>query len=260
MMPEASHTVARLRSALLAIEETAGHGRVALGHPGVDERLRGGLLKGALHEVFAEDGHGMAAIGFALGLAARTSGKKPLLWIRQDYAALEYGELAGSGCLELGRDAKDVLLLRVGDAKDGLRATGDALTCASLGAVVFEIAGTPKLLDLTASRRLTLAAAAKGVSVFLARLDAKPDTSAAETRWRVRAAPSSPSSDTGADWGRPRFEASLARNRHGALGTWIMEWDCNNGHFIAATDSGAVAPASSDRPDRAQAQGIRRSA
>jgi protein ImuA len=231
---------------------------VALGHPGADECLRGGLQKGALHEVFAGDGHGIAAVGFAMALAARMSGKKPLLWIRQDYAALEYGELAGSGCLELGRAARDVLLLRVADAKDGLRATGDALSCASLGAVVFEISGTPKLLDLTASRRLTLAAAAKGVSVFLARLDARPDTSAAETRWHVRAAPSSPSDDGAKDWGQPRFDAALVRNRHGSLGHWTMEWDCNDGQFIAATDSGALAQTASDRPDHEDAQGLRR--
>ena len=40
----------------------------ALGHAGADVALRGGLLRGALHEVFAGDA---GAAGFALGLAQR---------------------------------------------------------------------------------------------------------------------------------------------------------------------------------------------
>ncbi len=47
--------------------------------------------------------------------------------------------------------------------------------------------GSPKVLDLTASRRLSLAAAASGVTVLATRVDAAPAASAATSRWQVRA-------------------------------------------------------------------------
>ena len=74
------------------------------------------------------------------------------------------------------------------DAADALRAANDALSCAALGAVVIEIPGRPKILDLMASRRLTLACAQKTVTAFLLRFNAEPEASTAETRWLVRAA------------------------------------------------------------------------
>ena len=83
--------------------------------------------------------------------------------------------LSATGLLELGLDPARVLLLRVADVTGALRAAGDALTCTALGAVIVEIAGASKLLDLVTSRRLTLAAARKGVSVVLLRFAAQPD-------------------------------------------------------------------------------------
>ena len=42
--------------------------------------------------------------GFAACLAIRARGRKPLFWIRPDYAAMEYGALSAAGFLELGGD------------------------------------------------------------------------------------------------------------------------------------------------------------
>src|SRR3954465_3093866 len=61
-----------------------------LGVAGADAALGGGLIPGALHEVYAGD---WGAGGFAACLAIRAAGKKPLFWVRPDYEALEYGEL-----------------------------------------------------------------------------------------------------------------------------------------------------------------------
>ena len=61
-----------------------------LGVAAADAALGGGLLNGALHEVYAQD---WAAGGFAACLALRLAGKKPVFWIRPDYEALEYGGL-----------------------------------------------------------------------------------------------------------------------------------------------------------------------
>ena len=229
------------RPALAArYEEPARHGRAPLGHAEADAVLGGGLVRGALHEVFAGDsGHAVPACGFAAALAMRTGGAKTLLWIRQDYAAIEHGALSPPGLLELGQDPARLLELRVCDPADALRAGCDALSCKGLGAVVIEIVGNPKVLDLVASRRLTLAAARCGVTAILLREGAAPLPSSAETRWMVRTA----SAPRGAeDWGHPRFEASLVRHRHGQNGQWVMEWSCDEGIFRAAS-ARAVVPA-----------------
>jgi protein ImuA len=222
------------------------HARVPLGYKAADACLKGGLVRGTLHEVFAHAGHEASTTGFAAGLAARVAANKPVLWIRQDYSALEFGELAATGLLELGINPSCMLLLCAAHAEDALRAALDALTCAALGAVVIEIPGEPKILDLVASRRLTLGAAQKGVTVFLLRFGAQPDASTAETRWLIRSCSSPPQEE---DWGRPTFACELVRNRHGRTGHWVMEWDCDDGIFReSAPDRGAVVSAAFDRP------------
>ena len=196
--------------------------RVNLGHAAADTCLKGGLERGTLHEVFARVGHETTASGFTAGLAMRVGEAKHVLWIRQDFSAAEFGELSATGLLELGLDPSRLLMLCVANADDALRAANDALSCAALGAVVVEIPGHPKILDMTASRRLTLAAAQKAVTVFLLRFAARPSFSTAETRWLVRAA-----SSLGRDrnWGQPVFQVELLRNRHGQTGEWMMEWN-----------------------------------
>ncbi|HEY1706807.1 MAG TPA: hypothetical protein VGG10_00980 [Rhizomicrobium sp.] len=209
--------------------------------------MRGGLRRGVLHEVYAAaPGDEAAATSFAAGLAARVAGKRPLLWIRQDFSALEYGELAATGFLELGLDPERIFLLRVAHVEEALRAASDALTCIGLGAVVIELRGAAKVLDLTASRRLTLGAAQKDVTAILLRFCANVDASTAETRWRIAAAPSAKQEE---NWGQPRFDAQLLRNRHGRLGHWVMEWSTDDGVFREPThapDHSLVVSASAD--------------
>ena len=242
--------IAALRASLArpGLEEASI--RVPLGHAAADLCLKGGLERGVLHEVFAGLGHEAVATGFTAGLAARVALGKRLLWIRQDFSALEFGELSATGLLEFGIDPECMLLLCVADAADALRAANDALSCAALGAVVIEIPGKPKILNLMASRRLTLAAAQKTVTAFLLRFNAQPEASTAETRWLVRAAASPPREE---NWGHPVFEAGLIRNRHGRTGEWVMEWSCDEGLFKEA-DRGAVVSAPSDRPVAAARQ------
>jgi protein ImuA len=203
--------------------------RAALGHAGVDLCLNGGLVQGVLHEVFASIGHEAAATGFVAGLAMRVSEAKHVLWIAQDFSTIEFGGVSTIGLLELGFDPQCLLMLCVANAADGLRAAHDALTCAALGAVVLELHGHPKILDLTASRRLTLAAAEKGVTAFLLRLGAQPDVSTAETRWLISAAASARLRDD--KWGYPIFKANLVRHRSGPVGYWLVEWNCDDACF-----------------------------
>jgi protein ImuA len=237
--------IAALRSSLAKPGLDEASIRIPLGHAAADFCLRGGLERGVLHEIFARPGHEAAATGFAAGLAARAASYKRLLWIRQDFSTLEFGELSATGFVEFGIDPGRLLLLCVADAAEALRAANDALSCKALGAVVIEIPGRPKVLDLVASRRLTLASAQKAVTAFLLRFNAQPEASTAETRWLVRAAASPPQED---NWGHPVFEAGLVRNRHGRTGQWVMEWNCDDGLFKEAADRGAVVSAPRDRP------------
>jgi len=233
-----------LRNVISKTGALENYARAPLGADATDACLQGGLRRGTLHEVFAQASHEVAATGFAAALAFRAAVKKHVLWIRQDFSAVEFGELAATGLLELGLDPEQFLLLRVADVESVLRAASDALSCAALGAVVMEIPGEPKALDLVLSRRLTLASAQKGVTAFLLRFAAKPEASAAETRWLVRAA----HSEEKENWGQPAFRADLLRNRHGSLGHWVMEWNCDDGLFReAAADSRIVVSASCNR-------------
>jgi protein ImuA len=249
-MPDHSQTLASLRGTLETACRTETR-NLSLGHAPADACLRGGLRRGALHEVFpAHAGHEPAAIGFAAALAIRMGLGKKLLWIGQDFSALEFGTLSAAGLLELGLDPSRLLLLRAADAACALRAAGDALTCSSLGAVVAEIPGASKILDLTSSRRLTLAAAAHDVPAILLRPAARPQPSAAETRWLIGAAPSLLENEDCV-----LFDAELSRNRHGAAGRWVMEWSADDGvfkSFEGAAHSGAVAAAPADGQDPAQ--------
>src|SRR3546814_12065708 len=110
----------------------------------------------------------------------------------------------------LGRAPDDVSLLRC---------AADAARCAGLGVVIAECWGHPRVLDLTATRRLTLAAEKSGVTILLLRMDAEPMPRAADTRWQVRAAPSQ-ALEANAP-GHAALEIELLRRRAGPAG---MRW------------------------------------
>jgi protein ImuA len=228
-------TLASLRGRIERIEsssEAQAPNRVALGHAGADAMLRGGLAKAAVHEVFSEGHQGASATGFIAGLAGRLAARRPLVWVRQDFSEIESGALSMSGLCELGLDPRLLVTVRAADTDAALRTAADALACDALGAVVLEVWGDARQLDLVASRKLTLASQASGVTALLLRVAATPIPSTAETRWIVRAAHSPPGSPSmpaasWSAWGAPVFDAQLIRNRHGPVGRWIMEWKCD---------------------------------
>jgi protein ImuA len=227
---------------------------VALGHAGADAMLQGGLLRGAMHEVFAlETRQSAAATGFVAGIAERLSNHRPLLWVQQDFAETEVGALSMSGFAELGLDPRRLVLVSVPNAETGLKVAADALACDALGAVILELWGGAKTFDLVASRRLTLAARSSGVPCVMLSTSSEPVISTAETRWIVRARRSPPGPDWVA-WGAPVLDVELVRNRHGQTGRWIMEWDCDERIFREpATYSQPLVAAPADRPHQAPA-------
>ena len=256
-------TLASLRGTVARLETNNNErlsARVPLGHAAADDVLKGGLALGALHEVFAEEGRqGATATGFTLGLIRRvTQNRRFVLWVMQNFAAHESGDVAMPGFVELGLDPRFIVAVRADNAEMALRATADGLACNALGAVVTELWGEPKAFDAVASRKLTLAAGTSGVTGVMLRLAATPEVSTAETRWVVRAARSPPSSSRAIAWGAPVFDAELVRNRHGQTGRWIMHWNCDAHLFEQAIDQAApvvpVVPAAADRPLQAPAR------
>lgn len=238
------------RIARIAALPAADAKRVALGCAGLDDAIGGGLARAALHEVMAASQADIAAAtGFVAGLAARATTVRPMLWVRQAFVDSETGWLHGSGLAELGIDPTRLLLVRAHDALAVLRAGSDAVRSGALGAVVIEPWGMPPRLDLTASRRLALAAEASGVMTLLLRIAAEPRPGAAATRWLIAGAPSR-ALEANAP-GPPAFAVTLDRSRTGGGGrNWVLEWDRDRQRFDepgSAPLSGAVVPIPADR-------------
>lgn len=256
-----------LRGRLKALEAD-GHpvnaARFDLGHEAADRHL-GGLAAHALHEIHATTPDATAALGFALGIARRAAPDKVLVCGVQAMAGLETGHLYGPGLRELGLDPGQVVLVRVKEMKDLLAAGEEALACGAVGAVLLTAWGEAKAMSLTASRRLSLAAAQGGATAILMRLAAQPQPSAAESRWRVKAAPSRALEAEAP--GHPTFEVELLRHRLGAQPrSWIMEWNRERGVFQnedgwrleRSTVSGGVVSVPADRSTEAGGGAVRR--
>lgn len=213
------------------------------------------FARGSVHEIFAaERPDAPAAAGFVTGLALIAgSGTRPSLWVRQ--AGKRDGALYGGGLAALGFDPTTLIHLPVGDEKDVLRAAREGLRCDGLASVIIEIAGPARFLDLSATRRLKLAAAEHGVTALILRSGAAPGPSAAETRWRVAAALSaSPGLELP---GNPAFAVTLLKHRSAGTGHWDLEWDHETRQFNPKTLSRPLAALSFDRTHHADREGIR---
>lgn len=212
----------RFDSSLPAAPEPLGV--VALGAASLDAALNGGLRADGLHEFHAAQTLDAAAtVSFTLLVARlrRELDGRPLIWARQDDAP---GVPYGPGLVELGVDPDAVTLLMLKDGKALLRAGLDCVRDGAAGAVLIELHGKQPLLDLTATRRLALAAAQSATMVLLARSAAAPAPSAAHTRWQVAAAPSTPLPADAP--GFPAFALTLLRRRGGREGmTLTLEWN-----------------------------------
>jgi protein ImuA len=213
----------------------------------LDAALGPALSCAALHEVFAaRSPDAVAAAGFTSALAMRAAGKREIVWVRQRYGEMEMGGLYAPGLAEFGLDPRRLVLVDARDPSDVLRAGEEAARCSVLGAVLIELWGDPKALDLTASRRLALAAERSGVTLFMLRAGAHPAPSAALTRWSVRPAPSVPLEADAP--GHPSFAVTLLRNRTQAEGrTWHVEWNRDDRSFKSlAPVSRALVPVPAD--------------
>lgn len=233
--------------------------------PGLDRVLAGGLRRDALHEIRgAVSRDAAAATGFAAAILARLAEEddRPVLWIAEAAASHEAGRLYGAGLDRFGLDTKHLIVVRVHKPGDALWVFEEGLSCRGLAAVLTEIRGEPRLLDLTASRRLALRARAGGVMGLLLRQSDRAEPGAATTRWLVAPRPAATLDDYPAGIGEPVWRLTLERNRLGATGAFDVEWDHGRRCFAPAAAAAAgpsyslpVAAVPADRPHPAPDRG-----
>ena len=232
----------RLRARLGRLEAVgrSGGAVLPLGLSAIDRALSGGLACGCLHELCGAADQG-AALGFAAALLGRLMADGGhVVWIGPR------DELFASGFAELGLAPERLIVVRARARDARLWALEEALRSPGLAAALAEV----DRLTLTESRRLQLAAEAKGVSALLLRPPgAAASPSAAATRWRIEAAPSevAPRAAGGAGraLGPPHWRVSLLRCRRGRTGNWQVAWRKEGWHESA--DPLAVAAEPGDR-------------
>jgi len=230
----------RARLARLDHGDRAGRPILSLGLAAVDRVLPGGgLARGCLHELCGAPDRAAAA-GFTAALLGRLAADGHALWIgpRDD--------LYVPGLAAQGLSPERLIVVRAGPRDARLWALEEALRSPGLTAVLAEV----DRLTLTQSRRLQLAAEAKGVTAFLLRPLAACDApSAAVTRWRITPLSAAATDDASRAWRSPCWRVELVRCRGGRTGAWAIAW--REGGFHEITGALALAAEPGDRPDQA---------
>jgi protein ImuA len=188
--------------------------------------VTGGLSTGTLHEVSAgpHPAHDAAMIQFASGILARLPG--PVLW------CIRRSDLFAPGLAAVGLDESRVHYAEAPDEKTLLLLMEEGLRHPGLAGVVGEVNN----LSVVASRRLHLAARTSGVTAFVLHRtprfakQQKQEPTAAETRWRISAIPSSPLTVAGI--GRARWKVELVRSRDSEPRIWEVE-ACDEKGYVA---------------------------
>jgi protein ImuA len=230
-----AHVLEHLRARIASIEQAGRpqRGTIPFGQSAIDRRLPGGgLRQGALHEVAGGSlgaVHGAAAALFAAGVLARLTG--PVLW------CLKERDLFAPALAGAGLHPDRVIYADGGDERTVLLCVEEGLRHAGLAGVVGEVSRLP----MAVSRRLQLAAEASGVTAFIVRRWRNPaaaadfgQPTAAVTRWRVTALPSSPLPVAGV--GRARWMLELIRVRAGECAEWEMEACDAQGYLALPAD------------------------
>ena len=222
------------------------------------KRWRPGLGEACRHaEIFAPAGEA-SGTGLALALArdgaAIASGgrivdtdERAWLWVQDKAARRLGGRPYRPG---LPPELRHRLIHVAADGpEDALFALEEGVRCCDLAFVIGEIAGNPRALGLTASRRLSLAAEKHGVPLWLVRLGAARDLGSARLRWEVRAARSAPPRWNAHAPGTAAWDAELFRAHTYQPGRWILRDDERLvAEPAAAPDPGDLVPGAGARP------------
>lgn len=233
--PQPHSAFLALRAEIATIEAGDRAPRMVLpfGVPELDVKLpQGGLAIGALHEIAGGGNgaiHGSASALFAAGIAARTRGQ--ILW------CVTRADLFAPSLQQAGLSSNRVIYVEAEDETSVLACFEEGLRHGGLGCVVGEVAR----LSMTASRRLQLAAEGSGtMAIAIRRWRRQTEAAdfgqptAAQTRWRITALPSSPLPVVGV--GRGRWFIELIRCKAGECADFELEACDETGRLALPAD------------------------
>lgn len=214
----------------------------------------GGSPEATVHDLACAGHRDAGALaGFATALIARMGPERGgLVWIADGVTAGEAGALYGPGLAAFGLDPGRLVIVTAKSAAEALWAAEEALGVSGLAAVVAEIGGAPRALDLTATRRLALRAERQGTPLFLLRPAGADVPSAARIRLHLKPRPSGADPHGLPVLGRPGFAVTLSRNRGGPTGAVNVELSPHDHRFhaVRAPHPLPVASETADRPAR----------
>ena len=252
----------------------AGPAPLPVGAAGLDAALGGGLPLAALTEIHGRQARDAGAVaGFALGLAVQALRQQalsgPLLWVAEGTAFAEAGKPYAPGFLHRFGIAPDALVVAdAGRIEDALWVAEEAAALSGFAAILLEVRGQARRLDLTATRRLHRRAQAAGRPFYLLRQTGLPEPTAAPVRLVVTPAPAGErrilSGPLAGSIGPPAFTVTIGRSRSAIPATAVLEWNRDECAFYERPDSarhtqdaGAVVSISGERPHPARAAGAR---
>lgn len=249
-----------------------GGGEVlATGAARLDAALGGGLPKAALTEIHGLETRDAGAVsGFMLavaGLVPDASESRPILWIGTSEILREAGfPYAGGLRAMFGLEPAALLFCEAGKLGDALWIAEEAVRLTEPSAVVLEVRGNPRRVDLTATRRLHARARATGRPLFLLRQAAEPEPTSAPLRLVVAPASSTLRRTIAGpvlgSIGRPAFSVTIDKGGNARSGKLTLEWNPDERLFEERPEQekqakGAlpVVPLSRDGTDTAPAPG-----
>lgn len=169
----------------------------------------GGLPTGCIHEVKGASLAGVLA--FSAILSARIAGEQGnIAYIAPDRS------LHPLGLLPYGIKLDRLLFVSVRRPQDLAWALLEALRCSQVSAAMAVLDSA----DLTASRRLQLAAESSGATGFLLGRTSTASITAPITRWKIAARVGNP----GQRFDEPVWAIDLLYCRGGRPGSWTLEW------------------------------------
>lgn len=189
------------------------------------------LPAGLVQEVFADDIRTAgASLGFALAQAQNLlSPRRPtLFYLQMGNDAQKLGMPYTPGLAWAGLDGSQLVIVRTADMTEFLWAAEEVVSCRAVAALVADVRGEPKLLNFTASRRLSLRAANSRVSLFMLRYGYGRASSASHLRWHVQPSRSGRQQFDDRAPGAARWSVMLEKGRIAGNRTeWVLEWTKN---------------------------------
>jgi protein ImuA len=244
--PDRQQRIAALRDTISDIERkpalAEARQRVEV-EDGSFPKFAGGLLQ----EIFTDDRRNTGAgLGFALAQmrGLLTASRIAVVYLQLADEAQKLGMPYGPGLAHFGLDPNAMVLVRPANMGELLWAAEEAIACRAVAGVVADIAGHQKLLDFTASRRLSMRAASAGSSMFLLRYGTQRQSSAAQLRWHLLPTRRGRKQYDDRAPGPARWQVRLER---GSLlrqhAEWVLGWTENGFSNFTPRPSPPVRPA-----------------